>query len=153
MRIYIDGDACSVTWLVEKIAKEYGVPVTIVCDDMHNIQSDYSEIIKVPCGKDSTDMRIAMEVKEKDIVVTQDYGAAALVLSKGASAVTKSGLRFTDKNIDRLLFERHVMRIERGKTKGMVKRSHGTKEKKIGFAEALSGIIEKNAGSAEREVS
>ncbi len=50
-----------------------------------------------------------------DIVVTQDFGLAAMVIGKGAKAVNQNGLIFTDENMDRLLMERHIgQKIRRG---------------------------------------
>ena len=37
MRIYVDADACPVVKIVENIAKEYGIPVTLLCDTNHII--------------------------------------------------------------------------------------------------------------------
>ena len=43
-----------------------------------------------------------------DIVVSQDYGVAAMALGKGAYAIHQSGRWYTDENIDRMLMERHL---------------------------------------------
>ena len=45
--------------------------------------------------------------------MTQDYGVAALALGKHAYAVHQNGWQYTDKNIDRLLMERHIMKKAR----------------------------------------
>lgn len=43
MRILIDADACPVVALTEKIAKQYQIPVTLLCDTNHVMTSDYSD--------------------------------------------------------------------------------------------------------------
>ena len=143
MKIYVDGDACPVIGVIEKIAKKKGVTVVIVCDEMHDIYSDYCQVVKVPCGYDAVDMKIAVDVHKNDIVVTQDYGVAAMVLAKGASVITRSGFQLTNSNIDLLLFERNVAKIERKKTRGCIRRNKGSMEPKVSFYDRLSGMIDK----------
>ena len=43
-----------------------------------------------------------------DIVVSQDYGVAAMALGKGAFAIHQSGKWYTNDNIDQMLMERHL---------------------------------------------
>ena len=43
-----------------------------------------------------------------DIVVSHDYGVAAMALGKGAYAIHQSGRWYTDENIDRMLMERNL---------------------------------------------
>ena len=76
-----------------------------------------------------------------DIVVTQDYGLAAMAIGKGAKAVNQNGLIFTNANIDRLLMERHIgqkIRRSGGKTKGPAKR---TKEDDTRFEMAFEKLL------------
>ena len=40
MHIFVDADACPVVAIVENIAKKYKVPVTLLCDTNHVLQSD-----------------------------------------------------------------------------------------------------------------
>ena len=44
MRIFVDADACPVVGIVEKVAKEHNLPVTLLCDTNHVLSSDYSEV-------------------------------------------------------------------------------------------------------------
>ena len=113
MKILIDGDACPVIRLTEDIAKTHDIPVTIVVDHNHMIQSDYSEIVTVEQGNDSADFVLIGLVSAKDIVVTQDYGVASLALAKGAYALHQNGKEYTPQNIDLLLFERHLGKKQR----------------------------------------
>lgn len=113
MQIYIDADACPVVDIVEKIAKKYGVGVTLLCDTNHVLYSEYSEIKVIGAGRDAVDFALVNICKRGDIVVTQDYGVAAMALGKGAYCIHQSGRWYTDDNIDRLLMERHIGKKER----------------------------------------
>ena len=45
MQILVDADACPVVSIVERVAKEHNLPVTLLCDTNHVLSSDYSEVI------------------------------------------------------------------------------------------------------------
>ena len=108
MKIIIDGDACPGISIIEKVAKTYDVSVKIYCDINHFIQSDYSEVKIVDSGFQSVDMYVMNETKQGDIIVSQDYGVAAICLSKKAKVISPKGFIYDEKNIDRLLEERHM---------------------------------------------
>lgn len=91
MKIYVDADACPVTRIVERVAKEHGIPVVLLCDTNHVLNSDYSEIRVIGAGADAVDIALINLCQRGDIVVTQDYGVAALALGKGAKAIHQSG--------------------------------------------------------------
>ena len=77
-----------------------------------------------------------------DIVVTQDYGLAALALGKGARAIHQSGRWYTDDNIDAMLMERHMAKKARRSAKNHIKGpSKRTKEDDIRFAESFERMI------------
>lgn len=125
MRIIVDGDSCPSRDIIEKAAKELSIEMDIFCDLNHHITSDYSNVICMDSGFQSVDMAIFNHVKSEDIVVTGDFGVASMVIGKDAYAVSPKGYVFTEKNIDRLLFERHIsqkIRRSGGKTKGPKKR-------------------------------
>lgn len=108
MRIYVDGDACPVVKIVEQVAKENNVPVTLLCDTNHVLTSDYSEVRVIGAGADAVDFALVNLCHKSDIVVTQDYGVAAMALGKGAFAIHQSGKWYTNENIDQMLMERHL---------------------------------------------
>lgn len=124
MHIYVDADACPVKEIIERVAKEKGLPITMVIDVNHVLNSDYSEIVTVSQGADSVDLYLINRVSEGDIVVSQDYGVAALALGKRAKAISNSGLIFTDDNIDKLLFERFLGKKQRNASKGKKRMGH-----------------------------
>ena len=121
MKIYIDADACPVTRIAERVAREHGVPVVLLCDTNHVLNSDYSEIRVIGAGADAVDIALINLCQSGDIVVTQDYGVAALALSKEAKAIHQSGRWYTDENIDGLLMERHMAKVARRKNKNHLK--------------------------------
>lgn len=58
MQILVDADACPIISIVEIIAKEHNIPVTLLCDTNHMLQSDYSEVITVGAGADAVDFKL-----------------------------------------------------------------------------------------------
>ena len=125
MQIFVDADACPVVDIVEKVAKEHSVPVTLLCDTNHVLSSDYSEVIVVGAGADAVDYKLISICHRGDIVVSQDYGVAAMALGKGSQgpvdlgfepteaerrpyAIHQSGKWYTNENIDQMLMERHL---------------------------------------------
>lgn len=142
MTIYIDADACPVTRIAERIAKAHGIPVTLLCDTNHLLTSDYSTVRVVGAGADAVDFALINLCRRGDIVVTQDYGVAAMALGKGAKAIHQSGRWYTDENIDLLLMERHLAgKARRGgkhHLKGPAKR---TAEDDQRFTESFERLI------------
>ena len=108
MQIYVDADACPVVGIVEKTAIKYQIPVTLLCDTNHILTSGYSEVVVVGAGADAVDYKLISLCHRGDIVVSQDYGVAAMALGKGAYAIHQSGKWYTDENIDQMLMERHL---------------------------------------------
>ena len=91
---------------------------------------------------DSADCRVANITGKGDVVVTQDYGLAALVLGKGGKALNQNGLIYTDSNIGNLLFTRHIGKKERmagNRPKGPKKR---TSQNDADFLKALILCLE-----------
>lgn len=145
MKIFVDADACPVVEIVEEIAAKYKLEVTLLCDTNHVLMSDYSEVIVVGAGADAVDYKLISICRRGDIVVTQDYGVAAMALGKGAFAIHQSGKWYTDANIDQMLMERHLNKkarraSSRNHIKGPRKR---TDEDDQRFAESFEKLIRK----------
>ena len=145
MKIFVDADACPVVEIVEDIATKYNIPVTLLCDTNHVITSDYSEVIVVGAGADAVDYKLISICHRGDIVVTQDYGVAAMTLGKGAFAIHQSGKWYTNENIDQMLMERHLNKkarraSSRNHIKGPRKR---TDEDDQRFAESFEKLLRK----------
>lgn len=145
MKIFVDADACPVINIVEDIATKYNIPVTLLCDTNHVLTSDYSEVIVVGAGADAVDYKLISICHRGDIVVTQDYGVAAMALGKGAFAIHQSGKWYTNENIDQMLMERHLNKkarraSSRNHIKGPRKR---TDEDDQRFAESFEKLLRK----------
>ena len=122
MQIYVDADACPVVSIVEEVAEKYRLNVTLLCDTNHILTSDYSEVIVVGAGADAVDYKLISICHKGDIVVSQDYGVAAMALGKGAYAIHQSGKWYTNENIDQMLMERHLnKKARRGSHKNHLK--------------------------------
>lgn len=145
MRIYVDADACPVVKIVEKAAQEEGIGVTLLCDTNHVLSSTYSEVRVIGAGADAVDFALINMCKEGDIVVTQDYGVAAMALGRKAYAIHQSGKWYTDENMEQLLMDRHLA----GKARRASARTHlkgpkkRTKEDDIRFEESFVKMIKK----------
>ncbi|MCM1545394.1 MAG: YaiI/YqxD family protein [Ruminococcus sp.] len=151
MKILVDADACPVVGIVEKIAKSHGVSVKLFCDTNHVLRSDYSEVRTVGAGADAVDFVLANECKKGDIVVTQDYGVAAMILSKGAYGIHQSGKIYTNDNIELMLAERYMakkarMSSAKNHLKGPKKR---TAQDDKHFSDALEKLISEAVKTAE----
>ena len=145
MDIYVDADACPVVRIVETAAQKHGIPVTLLCDTNHVLNSDYSQIKVVGAGADAVDYKLISMCRAGDIVVSQDYGVAAMDLGKGAYAIHQSGKWYTDENIDQMLMERHLNKKARRKAhknhfKGPKQRTDVDDEK---FAQSFEKMIMK----------
>ena len=145
MKIFVDADACPVIDIVEDIATKYNISVTLLCDTNHVLTSDYSEVIVVGAGADAVDYKLISICHRGDIVVTQDYGVAAMALGKGAFAIHQSGKWYTNENIDQMLMERHLNKkarraSSRNHMKGPRKR---TDEDDQRFAESFEKLLRK----------
>ena len=131
-RILVDADACPVKEIILRLAKRRNIPVTMVIDTSHELDDGYSTIITVDKGSDSADYAITGMTTCHDVIVTQDYGLAAMILAKGASALDQNGLIYTSENIDSLLERRYIgQKIRRGggRTKGPKKRTREDDER------------------------
>lgn len=143
MRIFVDADACPVVKIIEKIAKKYSVGVTLLCDTNHILQSNYSEVRIIGAGADAVDYALVNMLKKGDVAVTQDYGVAAMVLTKGGFCIHQSGRIFTDDNIGGLLMDRHLAKKARMSNskhhiKGPKKRTNDDDKR---FEEAFEKLI------------
>jgi uncharacterized protein YaiI (UPF0178 family) len=150
MTIYVDADACPVVRETVDAAKRHQIPVTLLCDTNHALSDDYANVVVIGAGADAVDFALVNRCQKGDIVVTQDYGVAAMALGKGAHPIHQSGMWYTNENIDRLLAERHISRKARmaqskHHLKGPKKR---TPEDDAHFSESLGRLIERTKGTS-----
>lgn len=139
--VFVDADGCPVVDETIFVAKQFSLPVTLITDTAHIMNREGATTITVEKGSDSADFRLVNLVKKGDVVITQDYGLAAMALAKGAHILNQNGSRYTNENIDGLLMSRHIgkkIRRAGGRTKGPSKR---TKEQDERFVLALQVLL------------
>jgi uncharacterized protein YaiI (UPF0178 family) len=115
----------------------------MIADTSHEIRDNYSTIITVDKARDSVDIALINLVKNGDIVVTQDYGVAAMALSKKAKAINQNGMIYSNDNIDRLLFERFLGQKVRRSGKRTANMKPRSKEDDDKFEKTLRAYIHK----------
>jgi uncharacterized protein YaiI (UPF0178 family) len=141
MQIFIDADGCPVVDITIELANKYVIECTILCDTSHEFVRSGAKTVTVEKGADSVDFKIVNLVNAGDIVVTQDYGLAAMCLARQAIPISQNGLVFNDKNIEELLYSRYVSKKIRnagGRMKGPSKR---TAEQDIKFRKSMTDLI------------
>ncbi len=144
MHIYLDGDGCPVVDEAVALAKRFSLPCTILCDTSHRIERDGVTTITCSKGADSVDFRLVNLIHAGDLVITQDYGLAAMCLAKGAYVLHQDGFFYTSENIDSLLMVRHTsakVRRAGGRFHSTPKRTREQNEK---FSSALRSFLEQN---------
>ena len=92
MRILIDADGCPVVNETIKVAHKFNLESIIFCDTSHNFDEKNIKVIVVSKGIDAVDFAILNNIENGDIVITQDYGLASLVLSRNSYAINQSGM-------------------------------------------------------------
>ena len=141
-RLYIDADGCPVINQALNAAVRRHVESFLICDTAHVFTRRGAETITVDKGADSADFAIVSRLKPGDLVITQDYGLAAMCLTKGAQVIDQNGMRYTSVNIDGLLSQRaEATRIRRGggRLKGPPKRTGAQNE---AFISAFHAMIQ-----------
>lgn len=144
MKVLVDADACpkNVLAICQLLAGQAGIPVWTIASFNHRIISDHHVVV----GSDpqEADMKIMNLAVPGDIVVTQDWGLAALILGKKAFALSPSGREYCHNKIEFLLEEREIkakIRRSGGRTKGPRKRSQ---EEDEAFTNKLRQMLARN---------
>ena len=141
MRILIDADGCPVVDIAIKTARQRGIECIIICDTSHVFEKDGAKTVTVSKGSDSVDFVLVNMVQKGDVVVTQDYGLAAMCLARCAVPVSQDGMLYTNDNINALLLQRHTakkIRMSGGRLRGNPKR---TQEQNLEFERKLKGLL------------
>ena len=141
MKILVDADACprSVLQICMEVGRKYNIPVWTVASFDHKIESDHAIVV----GNDSqeADIKIMNLTETGDVVVTGDWGLAAMVVGKGAKSLSPMGKEFHQQNMEFLLEEREAkakVRRGGGRTRGPKKRTSKDDER---FASCLEKIL------------
>ncbi len=150
MNLLIDADACPVTDIALRIAHGFHVPAVLFCDSAHEFPGRDAQVVTVMRGADSVDFALVNRVAPGDIVITQDYGLAAMCLSRGAYVLRQDGLMYTEENILSLLNQRHEVKKRLragGRVKGPRKRNSAQDD---AFAAVLQALLKEIQGNGLR---
>ncbi len=131
MHVWIDADGSPVVKQTLHVANRYHISVTVVTDRSHEIYDERAETIVVDEGSDAVDFEIIARMKAGDLVITQDYGLASLVLAKKGFAMNENGVMYREETIDVLLYQRAMhahIRKSGGRMKGPKKRKTAQNE-------------------------
>lgn len=147
MQIIVDADACPVVDIISEEAKKENCQVILVKSYSHFTLKDYPSHVStkyVDEGADSADYTIVQLARKNDIVVTQDYGLAALCLEKDCHVLHHAGFAYSKAKMDQMLQQRHqnaMMRKAGYRTKGPKKLSA---EQKNSFRITLQKLLTAN---------
>jgi len=150
-RILVDADACPVRREAEEVAARFGVAVRMFANPSSSPASGFAARVTVAEGRDAADFAIFLECREADVVVTDDIGLAAMVLSRGALALSSRGKRYLKETIGGELHGRHLAK----KARRAGKRTRGprpfTGADRFRFAEALAGAVSEAVSRMNRK--
>ena len=126
MKVIVDADACpkAVLQTCLDLGRKHNIQVWTVASFHHNIKSDHH--IMVGSDSQEADIKITNLADKGDIVVTQDWGLAAMLVGKQARCLSPGGKEYRPEYIDFLLEERELKakyRRSGGRTKGPKKRT------------------------------
>ena len=143
MRILVDADGCPVVDITVAMAKKHQIECLLLCDTSHIFEKDGATTLTFSKGADSVDFALVNLLKPGDIVITQDYGLAAMCLARNARVLSQDGMAYRSDNIDALLLQRHTAKKIRnagGRLKGPQKR---TAAQDVKFHKKLASLIAK----------
>ena len=143
IQLLIDADACPVVDLALFISSQYEMKPILFCDTSHRIERENAITIIVPKGPDSVDFKLVNTLSRGDIVITGDYGLAAMCIAKGAHVIDSNGRELTSDNIDQLLafrYESAKIRRAGGRLRGPKKR---TEKNNISFEMKFRQLCER----------
>ncbi len=142
MKVFVDADGCPVVNITLSLCRQYHIACFLLCDTAHEFHREGAQTLVFDKGADSVDFALVNRVSPGDLVVTQDYGLAAMCLAKGARVLHQDGWQYTDYNMEGLLTFRSESRKYRasgGRMKGPPKR---TKGQDTAFQNALQALLQ-----------
>jgi uncharacterized protein len=115
LHIYVDADACPVKQEVYRVARRYGLGVTLVANSWMRVPDEsWLALEVVGEGFDAADDWIVGRVRPDDIVITADVPLASRCLKGGARVIGPTGRPFTDDNIGQVVATRDLLAGMRG---------------------------------------
>jgi uncharacterized protein YaiI (UPF0178 family) len=145
MRIFIDGDGSPVKEDVFQISEAFGIPAVLVTTTDHYSFREYPENVErvyVDKAPDAVDFKIVQMIQSGDVLVTQDYGLASLVLEKKARVLHHLGYEFTPQNIEAFLANRFFGQVSRRAGKRTKGPKPFTKKDRDNFHERLVDVLQ-----------
>lgn len=126
MKIIVDADACprAVLEICLDSGKKHNVSVWTVASVNHNIKSDHH--IMVDSALQEADIKVANLAEKGDVVVTGDWGLAAVLTGKKVVCLNQDGLEYRPENMEFMLELREFKakyRRRGGRTRGPKKRT------------------------------
>ena len=110
LEILVDADASSVKQEVYRVARRYGLKVTLVANSPMDIPNeDWLKLVVVNDQFDAADDWIVDHVAKNDIVITWDILLASRCLKRGARVLGLKGDIFTEGSIGNALATRDLM--------------------------------------------
>jgi uncharacterized protein len=110
INIFIDADGCPVKQEIYRVAKRYGIKVTLVSNSrMRTPQEDWLEAVVVEGQFNAADDWIVEHVSDDDVVVTGDIPLASRCLAKGARVLAPAGRVFSEEGIGDALATRELL--------------------------------------------
>lgn len=141
-RILVDADACPVRLEVIRAGRLHSWPVILVAGPSQVLSDEPGvQVVRVDADPQAADLALANRAAPGDVLVTGDYGLAALALARGARVLDFRGRLVHQGNIDGLLATRHVAHKTRragGRTRGP--RAMGAEDRSR-FRQALEALL------------
>lgn len=148
VRIIVDADACPVKREIIETSRPFPVEVMFIASHDHLLLGeDGVTVVQVDRADQSVDLYIANRLRQRDILITQDFGLATIGLAKQAVVLSFRGQAYTDRTIDFLMARRHELAKRRragGKTKGP---KPFTDQDRKAFQQQLTKVLHDVAGN------
>lgn len=110
IKIFVDADGCPVKQEVYRVAKRYGLKVTLVSNSrMRTPQESWVEAVVVEGQFNAADDWIVGQAGADDIVITGDIPLASRCLAKGARVLSPTGRVFSEEGIGDALATRDLL--------------------------------------------
>ncbi|MDO7905446.1 YaiI/YqxD family protein [Paenibacillus sp. JX-17] len=143
-KIVVDGDACPVKKEIADTAASFNLQVLLVSSFDHLLKgAGHVSTVQVDRSDQSADLYIANHIARGDVVVTGDYGLAALALAKGCHVISFRGQNYSNENIDFMLDQRHVSAKARKQGKYGKGPRKFTEEDRVFFQHKLTKLLQK----------
>jgi len=140
--IVVDGDACPVKKEIAAAARMFNIPVLMVSSYNHALKAEEGvKVVQVDSADQSADIYIANHIFPGDIVLTQDYGLAALALGKRCKVLSFRGQSYEDTTMDFMLEGRHARAVERRRGHYSKGPKAITAQEKIFFQHKLTKLL------------